>query len=135
MVRLSINIWSLSVTESLKYRYDPRSGLWGYQGCPSSGVMRAGLNLGGSLRADASGRTFTRVYANGRELPLQDLTRLRRAGINPIAGHRLWINADGACGLEGSPLSYGNAFAGNGLRQAIRIGALVGGLFLERLLR
>jgi hypothetical protein len=128
-------MWSLSVSETLKHRYDSRSGLWGYQGCPSSGVMRAGLNLGGSLCVDASGRTFTRIYANGRELPLQDLTRLRRAGINPMAGQRLWINADGACGLEGSPLSYGNAFAGNGFRRAIRVGALIGGLFLDRLLR
>lgn len=118
-----------------RYWYDSRSGLWGYEGGPSSGVLRAGLYLGGPLRADASGATFTSIFANGRELPHQDLASLRNAGINPVPGQRLWINADGSCGVEGSLTVDGNVFIGNNFSRGLRLGAFVGGLLLGSLFR
>ncbi len=54
-----------------RYWYDPVSGLWGNDGGPSSGQIMAGLPLGGSLRADASGGG-TGVFINGREIHGQE---------------------------------------------------------------
>lgn len=50
------------------YWYDKKSGLFGIWNGPAAAVIPAGLKLGGSLKADCSGRG-TNVFINGREIP------------------------------------------------------------------
>lgn len=61
------------------YRYDAISGAWGAQGGPTLGFRRAGLAIGGPLRASAS-NGHTGVFVNGRELHRLDVLALRRLG-------------------------------------------------------
>lgn len=83
------------------YWYDALSGAWGHVGRPTSGVIPAGLRIGGPLRADASnGRTS--VWVNGRRLPGQDL-RAIEALTGPIEPGRYWVDAYGNAGREGGP--------------------------------
>lgn len=50
-----------------RYWYDPYCGLWGLEGGAAEGLILAGLQLGGNLRADASkGRTG--IFINGRQI-------------------------------------------------------------------
>lgn len=88
--------------------------------------MQAGLCLGGPLKSDASGYTYTRVYLNGREAPQLELTRLRIVGINAVPGRRFWINLDGSCGVEGSNLVIGYSFLSHGFSKGLRFGAAPG---------
>src|SRR5262245_55030736 len=53
--------------KSGSYWYDRVSGAWGHAGGPLAGLIPAGLDLGGPLRADAS-RGDTGVFINGRQL-------------------------------------------------------------------
>ena len=94
------------------YWYDNFSGLWGYQGGPYSGQILPGLNLGGPLQADASGRG-TGVFINGREIHPQEYAQLQRSFgvINP---GRYWLNAQGIGGYEGGPAQFNLAFSSNG---------------------
>src|SRR5262245_47402158 len=55
-----------------RYWYDRVSGAWGIEGGPTIGLILPGLNIGGTLRADAS-RGGMLVWVNGRRLPWQDL--------------------------------------------------------------
>jgi hypothetical protein len=80
------------------YWYDPVSGLWGLQGQPYAGQIAAGLQLGGPLRADASGGQ-TQVYVNGRALHPNEIAALG----NPYPG-RYWLDASGRYGNEGGPM-------------------------------
>ena len=50
-----------------RYWYDAFSGVWGMEGGPAQGQIHPGLQLGGPLRADASGGD-TGVFVNGRQL-------------------------------------------------------------------
>lgn len=86
------------------YWYDPVSGLYGYAGGPTVGQTIAGLNVGGRLRADASGGG-TGVYINGREIHPQEYQFLVSiyGSVNP---GRYWLNAAGIGGLEGGPASF-----------------------------
>ncbi len=59
------------------YWYDALSGAWGVEGGPTAGFLVSGLNLGGTLSADASGGS-TGVFFNGRELHVQDALALRQ---------------------------------------------------------
>jgi hypothetical protein len=90
------------------YWYDPMTGGWGLRGGPTSGVMQAGLTLGGPLPADASNGN-TGVFINGRQLPVQDLMLLQQVLSVPIWPGRYWLDARGNCGFEGGPM-MGNIF-------------------------
>jgi len=79
--------------------YDPVSGVWGWEKGPAGGQILPGLNLGGRLRADASGGG-TGVFFNGRELHPQDVLLLRQIAGTVIPG-RYWVNAAGVGGVEG----------------------------------
>ena len=80
------------------YWYDPLSGLFGLMGGPGLGFTMPGLEVGGPLPADASGRG-TNVFVNGRELHVMDVTALMALG--PILPGRYWLRYDGYYGLEG----------------------------------
>lgn len=82
------------------YWYDKMSGAWGIEGGPTVGFGAAGLSLGGTLRADASGGN-TRVFINGRELHSIDVLGLSQLG--PVYPGRYWVDAAGNCGFEGGP--------------------------------
>jgi hypothetical protein len=60
-----------------RYWYDRVSGAYGFEGGPIAGQMRAGLKLGGPLRADAS-RGTSGVFINGRQLTLGEKSYLVR---------------------------------------------------------
>lgn len=83
-----------------RYWYDSRSGAWGVEGGPALGIVVAGLNVGGPLRADASNGN-TGVFINGRELHQLDVMVLRQLG--PVLPGRYWVDAFGNCGFEGGP--------------------------------
>jgi hypothetical protein len=84
-----------------RYWYDPVSGVWGWENGPTQGQILPGLNLGGRLKANASGEG-TGVFFNGRELHPQDVAMLRRLAGTVIPG-RYWVNAAGIGGVEGGP--------------------------------
>lgn len=83
------------------YWYDRVLGAWGGRGGPTMGFISPGLELGGRLRADASG-SGTSVVVNGRALHPYDLLALQQI-TGPIAPGRYFITADGLAGLEGGP--------------------------------
>jgi len=83
-----------------RYWYDPMCGAWGLEGGPCAGFVRAGLRVGGPLRADAS-RGTTGVFVNGRELHVMDVSALQQFG--PVYRGRYWVDAQGNFGLEGGP--------------------------------
>jgi hypothetical protein len=80
------------------YWYDPVSGAWGAQGGPTLGFRRAGLKVGGPLRANAS-NGHTGVFVNGRELHRLDVLALERLG--QVRLGRYWLDALGNFGREG----------------------------------
>jgi hypothetical protein len=82
------------------YWYDKKCGAWGIEGGPTLGFTRAGVNLGGPLRADAS-NGHTGVFINGRELHQADVNALLSVGI-PVQRGRVWCNAQLNIGAEGS---------------------------------
>lgn len=86
------------------YWYDPYSGLWGAAGGPSTGQILPGLELGGSLRADASGGG-TGVFVNGRELHPLEVQRLMQI-YGSVTPGRYWMNAQLVGGFEGGPASF-----------------------------
>ncbi len=84
-----------------RYWYDPVAGLWGKEGGPTEGQLRAGLPLGGEMQADASGRG-TGVFLNGREIhPLE--VRYLQGLFGQVLPGRYWMGADGIGGYEGGP--------------------------------
>lgn len=89
--------------------YDGVSGAWGLSGGPALGFTRAGLQLGGALRADASGGgqgVLTGVFVNGRELHPYDVMGL--AQFCQVVPGRYWVDAQGNFGYEGLPYAQGN---------------------------
>ena len=80
------------------YWYDMFSGLFGMMGGPGLGFTMPGLQLGGELPPDASGRG-TNVFVNGRELHAQDIAALSALG--PIMPGRYFLRYDGWYGVEG----------------------------------
>lgn len=87
-----------------RYWYDPASGLWGYERGPTKGQILPGLQLGGRLRADASGGG-TRVFFNGRELHPAEVAYLRQLA-GTVRPGRYWVNAMGVGGYEGGPAFF-----------------------------
>ena len=86
------------------YWYDLATGAWGVQGGPTLGFIAAGLTLGGTLQANASGGG-TGVFVNGRELHPYDLASLQQM-TGPIAPGRYFITAQGLAGYEGGAVVY-----------------------------
>ena len=84
-----------------RYWYDPISGLWGMEGGPMLGQILPDLELGGQLRAGASGGG-TGVFFNGRELHPQEAAYLQGLFGYVIPG-RYWLNWQGIGGVEGGP--------------------------------
>lgn len=87
------------------YWYDRVSGLWGMRGGPTVGQMPPGLDLGGELRADASGAPGTMIFINGRELHPTEVLYLQRLVGYTIPG-RYWMNPMGVGGYEGGPAFF-----------------------------
>ena len=87
-----------------RYWYDPISGLYGFAGGPTAGQTMPGLNVGGRLRANASGGG-TGVFINGREIHPQEYQYLVAlyGRVNP---GRYWLNAAGIGGYEGGPARF-----------------------------
>jgi hypothetical protein len=83
------------------YWYDRVLGAWGVKGGPTMGFIAPGLDLGGALRPDASGRG-TNIFVNGRELHAYDVMALQQI-TGPIMPGRYFITAQGLAGFEGGP--------------------------------
>ena len=71
-------------------------------------TLEPGLNLGGPLRADASGGN-TGVFINGRELHSVDVLRLQQV-VPVILPGRWWLDAYGNFGYEGG-MMLGNVLS------------------------
>jgi hypothetical protein len=102
------------------YWYDSISGAWGLQGGPTLGFTLPGLDLGGPLRADASGGN-TGVFVNGRELHWLDVVALEQLLQLPIPQGRYWLDAYGNAGYEDG------LFLFNLVLRARAVGARAGG--------
>jgi hypothetical protein len=83
------------------YWYDKRTGAWGYTGGPCVGFIMANLDVGASLRENASNGD-TGVVVNGRELHRLDVWRLKQ--VTPVWPGRYWMDAQGSFGYEGGPM-------------------------------
>lgn len=84
-----------------RYWYDATCGLWGLEGGPALGIILPNLQLGGSLRADAS-RGRTGIYINGRQIDYTEQLQWQQL-VGPITRGRYWLDAYGNVGLEGGP--------------------------------
>jgi hypothetical protein len=82
------------------YWYDKASGAWGYVNGPTQGVIPANMNIGGRLKANASGRGAG-VYVNGREVHSSEVPFFK-ALFGNYYKNRYWMDAYGNLGLEGS---------------------------------
>ena len=87
-----------------RYWYDRVSGLWGMEGGPTQGQILPDLELGGPLRANASGGG-TGIFFNGRELHPQEAAFLQRIFGYTIPG-RYWLDWQGNGGPEGGPVLF-----------------------------
>ena len=101
-----------------RYWYDRVSGLWGLEGDWSLGQVLPNLDLGGPMRADASGGT-SEVFFNGRRLNAKEIAWLQR--FTPVYPGRYWLDPYGNVGLEGGPI------LGNLVQMASAAGAGGGG--------
>lgn len=88
------------------YWYDKMTGAFGRQGEPCTGLGIAGLQIGGTLKANASAGT-TNVFINGRELHLVDVQGLQT--FMQVIPSRYWMDAYGNFGFENYP-AIGNLY-------------------------
>jgi len=88
-----------------RYWYDHISGAYGREGNPIAGQMMAGLELGGSLRSDAS-RGTSGVFINGRQVTTGEKAYLEQLCQVPIEPARYWILFNGIGGFEGGPPNF-----------------------------
>lgn len=84
-----------------RYWYDPVSGLWGVEGRSVVGQIRLGLDLGGSLKTNASNGN-TGVFINGRELPEEEFLYVQKL-VGVLNKGRYWLDAYGNAGYVGGP--------------------------------
>jgi hypothetical protein len=82
------------------YWYDYVSGEWGVEGRGRSGKIRPGLELGGTLKPDASGGK-TGIFVNGREITSWESLRMRWA--TSVSPGRYWVDHNGNFGMENGP--------------------------------
>ncbi|MDM4768021.1 hypothetical protein [Pelomonas sp. SE-A7] len=108
-----------------RYWYDALSGAWGVEGQPIAGQLMPGLNLGGTLKAEAS-RGDSGVFINGRQIQRGEKAYLEMLCQTPVRPARYWIMANGIGGYEGLPASFnlaqcpGLAQGGGGGRSSSR---------------
>jgi hypothetical protein len=100
-VVIALQLAYRTIIPSGRYWYDPDSGLWGREGEPLAGQMHAGLQIGGSLKSNASNGD-TDVYVNGRRLPRPELHALQQL-VGPVRPGRYWLDPYGNAGFEGGP--------------------------------
>lgn len=89
------------------YWYDKFTGAFGLKGGPCTGIGVAGINIGGTLKADASGGG-SNIFINGRDLHPQDVAGLQTF-MQPLPG-RYWMDASGNFGYENFPYIIGNIY-------------------------
>jgi hypothetical protein len=89
------------------YWYDKLTGAFGIKGGPCTGIGIAGLNIGGTLKANASGGG-SNIFINGRELHQLDVAGLQTF-MQPLPG-RYWMDAYGNFGYEGVNAVLGNLY-------------------------
>ena len=89
------------------YWYDRMTGAFGLKGGPCTGLGVAGLNIGGQLKANASGGG-TGVFINGRDLHPTDVAGLQTF-MQPQKG-RYWMDAYGNFGYENYGYALGNVY-------------------------
>jgi len=83
-----------------RYWYDKESGGYGFEGGPCLSFTTPYLSITtASLPSDASGKTGTSVYINGREIHMNDVVQLQSIGIPTLPG-RYWLRGDGSYGHE-----------------------------------
>jgi hypothetical protein len=105
-------IQQLEKTYSVKfvpgnYWYDKLTGAFGLKNGPCTGIGVPGLNIGGVLKADASGGA-THYFINGRALHPTDVAGLQTF-MQPMPG-RYWMDAYGNFGYEGVNALLGNIY-------------------------
>lgn len=93
------------------YWYDVKTGAWGKIGGPTEGWLEANENIGGNMKANASGNAKTGIFINGRELHPTDVKNLNALlgvyGATSAPGS-YWVDASGNFGLVGQSVVMGN---------------------------
>ncbi len=84
-----------------RYWYDRRCGLWGYEGGPARGIVKAGLRVGGRLKSNAS-RGRSGVFVNGRQLTYVEAYYLYRL-VRYLPRGYYWLDRRGNAGRVGGP--------------------------------
>ncbi|GAB4837948.1 Extra-large guanine nucleotide-binding protein 2 [Ancistrocladus abbreviatus] len=92
------------------YWYDKVSGFWGKEGHKPSQIISPNLNIGASIKQDASNGD-TNLLINGREISKAELLMLQWAGVKCAAITSLWLQADGSYVEEGMKLVKGNIWS------------------------